>query len=87
MCETISVMQGKMLKEQASIKKFDAKTAYPLVKSFPESIGVNFEVLEESSQRVVCKGMKWPVSRQPRCWGWMPKPSRAPRAVLILSRL
>jgi len=58
MCETLGAMQGKMLKEQAGIKEFDAKTAFPLVKSVPESLGVSFEVVEESPQRVVAKAGK-----------------------------
>ncbi|GAI19116.1 unnamed protein product [marine sediment metagenome] len=52
MCETAGSMQGKMMKEQAGIKEFDAKAAYSLAKAIPEGIGLALEVLEESPTRV-----------------------------------
>jgi len=55
MVENVGAMQGKMMKEKSGIEEFDAKTAFPLVKSVPESLGVSFEVLEESPQKVVFK--------------------------------
>jgi hypothetical protein len=61
MCEAMGAMQGKMMKEQAGIEEFDAKTAYSLTKSVPESIGISMEVLEESPQKVVIKTGKCPI--------------------------
>ena len=50
--ETIGAMQGKMMKEQAGIEEVDAKVAYSLTKAVPESLGLLFDVLEESSTTV-----------------------------------
>lgn len=61
MCETMGAKQGKMMKEQAGIKEFDAKTAWSLTKTVPESIGISPEVVEESPQRVVYKESKCPI--------------------------
>jgi len=52
MDETMGAMQGKMIKEQAGIEEVDAKAAYSLVKGVPESLGLAFEVLEESPTTV-----------------------------------
>ena len=52
MCEAMGVTQGKMMKEQAGIKEFDAKVAYSLAKALPEGLGLALEVLEESPTRV-----------------------------------
>jgi len=54
-CENMGEMQGKMIKEQAGIKEFDAKTAWSFLRNMPESFGSSIEVLEESPQRVVLK--------------------------------
>lgn len=61
MCVTIGAMQGKMMKEQAGTEEIDAKTAWSLVKTIPEGIGISSEVIEESSQEVVVKLNKCPV--------------------------
>jgi hypothetical protein len=61
MCEAMGAMQGKMSKEQAGIEEFDARTAYPLVKNFVESIGVSSKVIEESPQKVVDRGGRCPI--------------------------
>jgi hypothetical protein len=61
MCEAMGAMQGKMMKEQAAIEEFDAKAAYSLTKSVPESIGISMEVVEESPQRVAFKTGRCPI--------------------------
>ena len=55
MCENMGAMQAKMMKEQAGIKEFDAKAAWPICQATPESLGISMEVVEESPQRVVVK--------------------------------
>jgi len=52
MLETMGAMQGKMVKQQARIEEADAKGAYSLAKGVPESLGLAFEVLEESPTTV-----------------------------------
>ena len=58
--ESIGARQGKMLKEQSGIKEFDAKTALPLIKNLKGSIGMRYEIVEESPQRVVIRNMTCP---------------------------
>ena len=55
MCENMGAIQGKMMKEQAGIKEFDAKAAWSLLRTTPEGLGLSIEVLEESPERVVVK--------------------------------
>jgi len=52
MLETMGAMQGRMMKEQAGIEEVDAKAAYSLTKAVTESLGLLFEVLEESPTTV-----------------------------------
>ena len=50
----IGAMGGKKVKEQAGAKKFDAKTAWPLVvRPAADAVGVSIKVVEQSPQRVV----------------------------------
>ena len=55
MCENMGAMQGKMMKEQAGIKEFDAKAAWSLLRTTPENLGLSFKVVEESPKRVLVK--------------------------------
>jgi len=57
----MGAMQGKMLKEQSGIKKFDAKAAWSLVKNQKDGLGESCEVLEESPQRVVVRNGRCPI--------------------------
>jgi hypothetical protein len=50
--EELGGIQGKMMKEQTGDQEVDAKAAYSLVKALPESLGITFEVLEESPAMV-----------------------------------
>lgn len=54
-CETMGGMMGKMMKGQVGIKEIDAKTAWSLMKTAPEDLGLSFQVIEESPKRVVVK--------------------------------
>jgi hypothetical protein len=58
--ESMGARQGKMLKEQSGITKLDAKSAIPLLKSAKDSVGIGFEVVEESPQRVVLRNGRCP---------------------------
>jgi len=61
MCETMGVMQGQMMKEQAGDKEMDPKAAWELIKTVPESLGISMEVIEESPQMIVTKVGKCPI--------------------------
>lgn len=65
MLETMGAMQGKMVKEQARIEEADAKAAHSLTKGIPGSLGLAFEVLEESPTTVRLKCARCSV-----CEGW-----------------
>jgi len=64
MLETAGAMQGKTMKERTGMEEVDAKAAWSLVRAVPESLGISFEVVEESPSRVrirygqcsVCEG-------------------------------
>jgi len=61
MCENMGAMQGRMMKDQAGIKEFDAKAAWSLMRTTPEGLGLSMEVVEESPQRVVVRFRKCPI--------------------------
>ena len=61
MSETIGTMQGKMMKAQAGIEQIDIKAAWSVVKTYPESLGIRTEVIEESRQEIVVKLGKCPI--------------------------
>ena len=61
-CEAMGAMQGKMMKEQASMEEFDAKAAASMASNaIREGFGITSEVIEESPQRVVVKVGRCPV--------------------------
>ena len=55
MAEVMGANMGKMIKEQAGVEEFDAKTAASLARKFSEGIGGITEVIEESPQKAVIK--------------------------------
>jgi L-2-amino-thiazoline-4-carboxylic acid hydrolase len=55
MFENMGKIRGKMIKEQTSSKKFDAKAAWSQIKVLKDTIGEHYEVSEESPQRVVAR--------------------------------
>ena len=59
--ENMGAVQGKMMKDQAGIKEFDAKAAWSLMRMAPEGLGVSFEVVKESPERVVVKASRCSV--------------------------
>lgn len=59
--EKMGTMQGKMMKEKAGIKTFDAKAAQTLMNNVIESFGYSIKTVEESPQRVVTKGIMCPM--------------------------
>ena len=61
MSETMGTMQGKMMKEQAGFVEIDTKAAWSAVKTYPESLGIKTEVVEESPQEVVVRLGKCPI--------------------------
>jgi hypothetical protein len=67
--ENMGAMQGKMMKEQAGIKEFDAKAAWSTVKIIHDGLGQNYEVSEESPQRVVLRVGRCPVYEAARTLG------------------
>ena len=69
MCENMGAMQGKMMKERAGIKEFDAKAAWSPVKNFKDTLGQNYELAEESPQRVVVRNGRCPIYDAARMLG------------------
>ena len=59
--ESLGAMQGQMLKQQAGVEQADAKTAWTLAATVPDSLGILTEVVEESSQKAVRKGSRCSV--------------------------
>ena len=53
--EDLGIMQGTMMKKQPGIREVDAKAAWPLLKSVPQSLGISLEMIEETPQRAVAK--------------------------------
>jgi hypothetical protein len=60
-CEFAGMMQGMMMKEQSDIKEFDAKAAWSLAKMFKDNLGAEYEVIEESAQKVVIRNGRCPM--------------------------
>jgi hypothetical protein len=69
MFENMGAMRGKMLKERAGIKEFDAKAAWSPVKNIKDTVGQNYELAEESPQRVVVKNGRCPIYEAARTLG------------------
>lgn len=65
MLETMGPLQGKAIKQQAGAGEIDAKAAYSLAKAVPESLGLVFEVVEESPTTV-----RWKCRRCSVYEGW-----------------
>ncbi len=61
MCESMGAMQGKILKEQAGAEELDVKAVWSLVKTIPEGIGIDAEVIKESGQEIVVRAGKCPL--------------------------
>jgi len=53
--ETMGSHQGQMMKEQSGTMEHDAQTAWKLVRTTPVNLGLDFEVKEESPQRVMLR--------------------------------
>jgi hypothetical protein len=69
MVENMGAMQGKMMKERAGIKEFDAKAAWSPIKITKDTIGQKYEVVEESPQRVVVRNGRCPIYEAARAAG------------------
>ena len=55
MCEEIGALQAKMMREQSGLQQFDARTAWSLMESIPQSLGLKVEFIEESPEKTVAK--------------------------------
>jgi len=53
--ETLGSHQGQVMREQSGTQEHDAQTAWRLVSTTPVSLGLGFEVKEESPQRVMVR--------------------------------
>ncbi len=71
--ESMGARQGKMLKEQSEINDFDAKTAATFLKGLKESMGMTFEIAEESPQKVVIRTLRCPFFEAAMAAGIDPK--------------
>jgi hypothetical protein len=59
--DKIGVVRGKMMKERAGLKDFDAKAAWSQIKILKDNIGQPYEVVEEGSQMVAVKNGRCPI--------------------------
>jgi hypothetical protein len=59
--EKMGANAGNTMKKQSGIKKFDAKTAWPAVKTTCDNLGIGVKVVEESPKKVAVKIGKCPV--------------------------
>ncbi len=69
MFENMGEKRGRMMKEQAGIKELDAKAFCPTLKISKDTIGQNYEVIEESPQRVVVRVGRCPFYEAGRALG------------------
>lgn len=69
MFENMGAMRGKMMKERAGVKEFDAKAAWSPIKISKDTIGQSYEVVEESPQRVVVRNGRCPIYEAARALG------------------
>jgi hypothetical protein len=69
MFENMGAMRGEMMKEQAGIKEFDAKAAWSPIRIAKDTIGQNYEVVEEGPQRVVVRLVRCPIYEAARTLG------------------
>ena len=60
-CNFAGTMHGAMTKEQLGIKEPNAKTAWSMAKQAKDNLGADYEVIEESAQRVVTKNRRCPM--------------------------
>jgi hypothetical protein len=82
MFENIGAGQGKRMKEKAGSKEFDAKEAWPYFKTFPDTVGQTYQVVEESPQRVVARMRRCPLYEAARMLGMDSSTIARPAAVL-----
>jgi hypothetical protein len=61
MCESLGVLQGRMAKEQAGMKDFDAKAAHLVCSQLIGGLGITTEVTKRGTQEVVYKVGRCPV--------------------------
>ena len=73
MCEAMGSMQGTMMKSQSGNQEIDAKAAWSMVKSVPESLGIPLEVVKEGPNEVVTKLGRCPVYAAGEMLGVDPK--------------
>ena len=53
--ENMGAMRGKMMKEKAGTKKFDAPTLRQAMRDFTKNLGLESKVVEETPQKVVIR--------------------------------
>ena len=59
--EAMGTVQGQMLKQQTGDEAIDVNAAYALAEGFVESLGITFEVTEQSPECVAFRVGKCPV--------------------------
>ena len=69
MFENVGVMRGKVIKERAGNKEFDANAAWLPIKTSKDTIGQTYEAVEESPQRVVVRNGRCPTYEAARALG------------------
>jgi hypothetical protein len=72
-CENMGAMQGKMMKQKAQDKEFDAQSAWSIISPSFENIGASFEVTEATPKRVATKFHSCPIFEAASSLGMDPK--------------
>lgn len=67
--EALGSQQGKMMREQSGAREYNAQTAWRLISKVPLGLGMNFEIEEESPEKVVVKCGKCSVLEAARSLG------------------
>jgi hypothetical protein len=70
MCENMGALQGQMFKGQNPNKDFDAKTAFSMITTVNDTLGLVTEVLEENPQKVRFKTKQCPIYEAGMLVGW-----------------
>lgn len=70
--ETAGAQHGQTLKDKAGSKEVDIKAALALLKTAPESLGIDMEVIEEGPQKLVLKCGKCSIYESAQTLGLAP---------------
>ncbi len=71
--EDMASYQGLKFKNHSEIKNFDAKNAYPLLKSIAERFGMDYEIMHLETSKVAIKITRCPIYEASKVAGLDPE--------------